>query len=662
MRLFSSRLLAVAVTALLLAGVAPTAFAEPAPPAPLRLERLPAPEVPKAGSKPARDADTVLVKFAAGATEASEDAALDRSGAEEIGTAGATGYEVAELDADTTPEEAVRDLEDERIVEDAQVNYVRESSALPNDPALFYGDQEYLKTIRLPAAWDLTKGTSTKTIAILDTGIDTNHPDLASRIKPGYNALTGGTNVNDLNGHGTFVAGVAAGISNNGRGIAGAAWAAGILPVKVLGDNGTGNDADIAEGITWAANHGASVINLSLGGPGFSNVLNNAINYAFSKNVIVIAAAGNDGRNEANYPAAFGGVIAVTATDTDLNGSFAAFSNYGWWVDVAAPGMNIVSTLAGSGEQYAIGDGTSFAAPLVSGIAFLMRLRFPNMAVGTINYRLRNTAQDHGPSGFDPFYGAGRVDAYAALGGPKLAPRAPVTNSLAEPNDSFDRAASLLTSASSAIAPEGDADWWRREVTTPGVMTVSVDPDPAFTGGLYLDAVIEAYAPDGTLIGSVDQTAYNESEFLTVTTAVPGSYRIRVTNYLGSRSPGNYVISAFTSAESGPPVVGVQSWISDQSPADFATGVATSVQPALEFHRVLDPATVNGQTVALLNGNTMLAVPASLAYDAGTRTVTITPSSPLAANTPYIVAAWLVQDLAAAYMTAVHTHRFKTAA
>ncbi|MEX2457940.1 MAG: S8 family serine peptidase, partial [Actinomycetota bacterium] len=453
MRRTSPRLIAIALVAMLFAGLAPTVSAALATPEALELTRLPAPQVSKTRPKPARDAETVLVKFAAGATESSEDAALDRSEAEEIGTVGATGYEVAELDPGTTPEEAVRDLESERIVDDAQVNYVRETSALPNDPALYYGDQEYLKTMRLPAAWNLTKGTSTKTIAILDTGIDTNHPDLASRIKPGFNAITGGANVEDDNGHGTFVAGVAAGISNNGRGIASAAWAAGILPVKVLNADGEGTDADIAEGITWAADHGASVINLSLGGPGFSSVLNSALNYAFSKKVIVVAAAGNDGSRVANYPAAFGGVIAVTATDSDLGSTFAYFSNHGWWVDVAAPGMNIVSTMAGPGEDYAIGDGTSFAAPLVAGVAFLMRLRYPTMPVGTVNHRLRTTSQDHGPYGFDPFYGAGRVDAYAALGGAKFGPRGPITAAGAEPNDSFDRAAPLTTTASSAIAP-----------------------------------------------------------------------------------------------------------------------------------------------------------------------------------------------------------------
>ena len=511
--------------------------------------RLADPTPSKTRPRPERDPDTVLVKFKPGTSEASRESSLERHGSAEREPAGAGGYVVAEV-GDQTPEEAVEELRRDPVVEHAQLNYLRHASAVPNDPALAEGDQEYLKRNRLLAGWDLAKGASAKTIAILDTGIDTDHPDLAARIKPGYNALTNGTKVPDDNGHGTFVAGVAAAITNNNRGVAGVAWTAGIMPIKVLNAEGLGTDADIAEGIRWAADHGASVINLSLGGPGNSVALADAVSYALGKNVVIVAAAGNEGWDVPSYPAAYSGVLAVTATDLDSN--FAFFSNYGPWVDVAAPGMNIVSTWLGASELYAIGSGTSFAAPIVSGIAHLVRSQNPSFTRTQVYDRIRNTTRDHGPWGFDPFYGTGRVDAYAALGKPVLAAVAPFAGDALEPNPTPDRATLLTATGSATISPEGDVDWFAKDLTSTGYLNVTVTPPAIVTplGAMQMDPVVEIYGPNLQLLGSADAQPYGVSETLEVPVPATGRYLIAVRNFHGSRTGPKAVYKVKTTVRS----------------------------------------------------------------------------------------------------------------
>ena len=434
------------------------------------------------------------MKFKPHTSKGAQGDALERSDAEMHQVAGPSGYAVVEIDG--SPEAAVLELEADSRVADASLNYNRSVHAVPNDAAVAFGVQEYLHEIRLPQAWDIVKGNTSRTIAILDTGIDLDHPDLKARLKPGYNAVNPAATPNDGNGHGTMVAGVAGAITNNYRGIASAAWTTSLMPVKVLRDNGTGTDADLIEGITWAADHGASVINLSLGGPGYSAPLHSAIRYAFSKNVVVVASAGNEARPEAVYPAAFGGVIAVTATDIDS--TFAFFSNNGWWVDIAAPGMDITSTVAGTGDQYATGSGTSLAAPLVAGTALLVRTKFPSWTVGQVASQIRKTARDFGPSGFDPSYGAGVLDAFAAVGGPTLAASGPATGGAFEPNDSFDRAAVITGSVEAATDVETDVDWYALDIPR-GFLTVTVTP-PAYDEtaperALEMDPVLRSTRP-----------------------------------------------------------------------------------------------------------------------------------------------------------------------
>ncbi len=225
-------------------------------------------------------------------------------------------------------------------------------------------------------AWHVTMGSESAAIAILDTGIDQEHEDLSSKIVKNAN-FTNSPTVDDLVGHGTHVAGIAAAISDNGIGVAGTCPKCVLYNVKVIEDAGfAGSWSGIANGVVWAADNGASVINMSFGASSGSSTIQLAVDYAWGKGVVLTGAAGNSGSSSEMYPAAYTNVIAVAATDH--NDVKADFSNYGaGWVDVAAPGANILSTVApdsllGLGEKYVALWGTSQAAPHAAGVAGLV--------------------------------------------------------------------------------------------------------------------------------------------------------------------------------------------------------------------------------------------------------------------------------------------------
>ncbi|HZB71094.1 MAG TPA: S8 family serine peptidase, partial [Acidimicrobiales bacterium] len=299
--------------------------------------------------------------------------------------------------------DVVAELAGDPTVTSVSPNYIRSASEAPNDPLYTPRQRQYAGTVRLPAAWDRTTGSRYVEVAVLDTGVDLDHPDLAAKLLPGWDAVHGDPVPADDNGHGTFVAGIAAGRTGNGEGTAGVAWRSRIIPVKVLAANGSGTDADVVEGIRWAVDHGADVINLSLGGEGRSAAIDQWVDYALDRNVAVVAAAGNDGVDTPNYPAASPGVVSVGATDVD--GQLAHFSNWGDTVDLVAPGMDIAATANGGG--YAIGDGTSFAAPLTAGVVALLRAVEPALPARDVGNRVINSAKDIAGQGRDPQTGRG---------------------------------------------------------------------------------------------------------------------------------------------------------------------------------------------------------------------------------------------------------------
>lgn len=255
-------------------------------------------------------------------------------------------------------------------------------------------------------------------VAVLDTGVAAAHPDLAGRVLPGHDTVRGDrlpdrTGRTDPEGHGTHVAGIVAATAGNRTGVAGIAPGSSVLPVRVLDRWGGGWDADIATGIVWAADHGADVISLSLGGPEQNQVLAGAVSYAQSKDVLVVAAVGNHRRdgNEVQYPAAFPGVLGVAALQPDR--AVATYSGTGSHVDVAAPGSGVVSTVPGGYESL---DGTSMATPYVAGAAaLLLSASGGTMTAVDLADALSGSATDLPPSGRDSGSGAGLVQPVAAM-------------------------------------------------------------------------------------------------------------------------------------------------------------------------------------------------------------------------------------------------------
>jgi subtilisin family serine protease len=273
--------------------------------------------------------------------------------------------------------------------------------AQPNDP--LWGDSWSLSKVRAPAAWRLTSGSAQTVVAVLDTGVDRNHEDLQGAFVDGWDAVNEDADPTDDHGHGTLVAGVIAARSNNGLGGVGACPRCSVMAVKVIGANGTGTAVDIAEGMVWAADHGASVVNMSFVLSGRDEGVAQAIQYARSKGVLVVAAAGNAGSADATFPANEPGVVSVTGTDAgDVRYDWASF---GSWVTLAAPGCN-KSTQAGGG--YADFCGTSSSAAFASGIAALARSADRQASVDQIVSALSSNAVRVGD-----FVATGRVDAAA---------------------------------------------------------------------------------------------------------------------------------------------------------------------------------------------------------------------------------------------------------
>jgi thermitase len=291
-----------------------------------------------------------------------------------------------------------------RLVADPDVAYVEPdhvayaAAITPDDPG--YGGQWGVATARVDQAWSATRGGSRVLIAVVDTGVR-QMPDLAGRVVPGHDFVNDDEDASDDNGHGTMAAGVMAATGYNATGVAGICWYCRILPVKVLDADGSGSYSDIAEGIRYAADRGATIINLSLGGSADSLLLRDAVAYAAGKGALVVAAAGNEGKPAPHYPAAIPSVLAVggvTATDTRY-----PWSNYGSdWVDITAPGCNPAQTLTGAVGQYC---GTSSATPFVAGVAGLLAATDPAPSADTVRSALIGSKAAPG----------GRVDAVAAL-------------------------------------------------------------------------------------------------------------------------------------------------------------------------------------------------------------------------------------------------------
>jgi subtilisin family serine protease len=334
-------------------------------------------------------------------------------------------------------------------VEYAELNYIVSICTTPNDPnypeqwSLNNTGQPYPvpgcgtelgtldRDIDAPEAWDIQTGSSDVVVAIIDTGVDYNHPDIAANMWTDANGFYGKDFVNDDNdpmddsGHGTHCGGTIAADGNNAVDITGVCWDANIMALKFLNSEGSGFTDDAIAAIEYAVYNGADIMSNSWGGYGYSKPLEDTVNYAYTQGVVMVAAAGNNNIDIPFYPAFYQGVISVAATDSD--DAKASFSNYGDWIEVAAPGVDILSLRAAGTAPYndpnylypcgdsnatmAIASGTSMACPHVAGLAALCLAEEPDLTVGDVRLLIRFNAEDVG----DPNLGYGRINAYDTL-------------------------------------------------------------------------------------------------------------------------------------------------------------------------------------------------------------------------------------------------------
>jgi subtilisin family serine protease len=308
------------------------------------------------------------------------------------------------------PEElfaAAEFLTNQPLFEGVQKSYLYSAEQVPNDRE--FGSQWHLPAVSAPRAWDVTTGSADVVIAVLDTGVAATHADLAPKLVNGWNLVENSGNTADGYGHGTFVAGVAAAATNNDIGVAGVSWRSPILPVRVTGADGLASTRHVAAGLIWAVNHGARLVNISFAPLAADRTVLGAAQYARSAGSLVFVSAGNDARTSAARDNA--NAIFVSATD-ELNLP-ATFSNRGPFVDLAAPGTNIVTTDRSGGYRRV--SGTSFASPLAAGIAALVWSVRPELRPVTVEQILFQTSRDLGAAGRDDVFGMGLVDAAAAV-------------------------------------------------------------------------------------------------------------------------------------------------------------------------------------------------------------------------------------------------------
>lgn len=424
------------------------------------------------------------------------------------------------------------------MVEYAEPNYIAHAFMAPNDPLYQY--QWHMGNIQAESAWEIQTGNSSVVVAVVDTGVAYENygsfmlaPDLAdTNFVPGYDFVNNDSHPNDDDSHGTHVTGTIAQSTNNNTGTAGLAFNAAIMPVKVLNAEGTGTYEAIASGIKWAADNGADVINLSLGGGVDSPTMSDAVRYAYLKGVTIVAAAGNNGISRVSYPAAYDAyVIAVGATRYDNTRS--KYSNYGSALDLVAPGgdVNVDQNGDGYGDgvlqntfnpdtknpgefSYWFFQGTSMAAPHVSGVAALL---ISNGVTGPDEVRnvLQTTAKDLGTTGRDNYYGYGLVDAYAALSyaQPPPANNAPVAN-----NDSYsiNEDTALNVASPGVLANDTDSDFDTLSavlVSGPGHGSLTLNSNGSFS----YTPVVNYSGADSFTYRAFDGKAYSNPAAVSIT-------------------------------------------------------------------------------------------------------------------------------------------------
>jgi hypothetical protein len=530
---------------------------------------------------------------------------------------------------------AQRRLEATPGVEAVQVDRFRQA----------FGDEYYRKyqpylraSMDVNAAWNRSSGRGVK-VAVLDTGVDASHEDLP-RVLRGRDFVSGDRKPQDPVGHGTFVAGVIAAERDNHRGIAGVSRAT-ILPGRVLNAKGYGRDANIAKAIRWAVRERADIINLSLGGGRSGRILRDAVRFAGRHGVLVVASAGNSGGTREMYPAAFPEALAVGATD--LRDRMVWWSQHGSWVDLVAPGYRIASTVPNDG--YALGSGTSFSAPMVSGAAALVLAKHPRWTVDQLRSALLRGAADAGPVGPDTYTALGVLDVDGVLGGgakaavPSTGPLSGTAPDNARPlqHDSFVPSSS----------PEGTDRWFELGVSGPTRVTLTASLRSDRSGNMRGDVALALFDANAGRLDVAD--ARNGAGTERVVAVVDDNVFLRVRNGRDTRWPANVNLGfAIESASAGNVEVGTAPRPVLVGSTPLPESYAADPNTAITISTGVDvkASSVDGRSVQLVDGESGAAVP--IAVVPGPGQLTITPDDPLSLTTTYTVALDGVRNTAGA--------------
>ena len=348
----------------------------------------------------------LLVGPRAGLSDKEFDKVLKSQNAKSKGRLKQSNTHIIELPAGADEVKAMQALKKDRRLKYVELDMAVLPASSVNDPS--YSKSWALPKTQAPSAWDSANGNGV-VIAILDTGVNGSHPDLAANMVPGWNMYDNNSDTSDVQGHGTGVAGTAAMVGNNGTGSAGVAWAAKIMPVRIAAPDGYAYWSTVAQGVYWAADNGARVANISYNGVSGSSTVQSAAQYMRGKGGVVVVAAGNSGGLE--NIAANDALLTVSATDS--SDARASFSSYGDYVDLAAPGVSIYSTTKAGG--YANWSGPSFSTPVTAGTVALVMSANSKLGAADVDRILKSTAVDLGAAGVDPYFGSGRIDAAKAV-------------------------------------------------------------------------------------------------------------------------------------------------------------------------------------------------------------------------------------------------------
>lgn len=351
----------------------------------------------------------ILVQPRAGLAESEFEAILRPMGAREIDRIKALNIRILQLPPQASEKAVAALLSKNPKLKFAELDRKFQPS-FADDP--YASSAWHLPKIRAPEAWSMSTG-SRVVVAILDSGVDDTHPDLVGKLVPGWNMFNGNSDTRDVYGHGTKVAGAVGAATNNGIGVASIAGDALLMPMRIAGTDGYGSTSAIANGLVWAADHGARVANISFYGVESSSSCRSAAQYFKNKGGLVTTSAGNYGKEETISPSD----TMITASATTSGDALTSWSSYGNFVEISGPGAGIYTTTRGGG--YGAVSGTSFSSPVVGAVVALMMAANPNLSPGAIEKLLYSTAIDLGTSGWDKYYGHGRVDAAAAVAAAK---------------------------------------------------------------------------------------------------------------------------------------------------------------------------------------------------------------------------------------------------